>query len=112
MRRRRRLSALIVASAVAVATFAIGGIAMGGSDIKSATTLRFVAKQQQFQSVDAAPKGPSLSDQIFASAALQRNGVDVGSLDLTCSVTHEETASSGARYTCIANVRLSAGEVT
>jgi hypothetical protein len=109
----RRAAALLVAGAVAGAVLAVSGIAFGGTDIKIRQTLRFVARQDQFQAFDRAPSGPSLGDQTFASAVLNRNGTAAGSLDLTCGLTHVVSGSTtGNRYTCTGTARLTRGQVT
>ena len=107
----RRAVALLAVGAVAGAMLAVGGIAFGGTDIKFRQTLHFVATQDQFQAFDRAPAGPSLGDQTFSSVVLERGGVAVGSLDLTCSLTHTKSTGSGDRYTCFANARLAKGQV-
>ena len=77
----RRAVALVAAGVVLGAVLAASGVAFGGTDIKGRQRLHFVAKQDQFQAFDRAPAGPSLGDQTFSSAVLERNGTTVGSLD-------------------------------
>jgi hypothetical protein len=104
----RRTIALVLAGIVAGATISIAGAAFGSSEIRSARTVHFTAKQQQYQS-----EGTDLGEQTWSSATLVKNGTNVGTYDLVCSITFEDTSGgTGDRSTCIANVRLSAGEVT
>ena len=104
----KRALALLVAGAVAGATLAVGGTALGGSDIRSKKTLQFTAKQQQYSS-----QGTDLGEQTFASATLLKNGTNVGTYDLVCSITFEDSGNGpGDRSTCVASVRLAAGEIT
>src|SRR5215210_5963399 len=106
--RIKRWSYLAIAAVVALAVPAATAPAAGGG---KGRTLRLVAIQQQQQFLDLGPGGPSLGDQLVFSDTVYRNGREVGTDGVVCSITQVVPPYTVTTYQCVATIRLHNGQI-
>jgi hypothetical protein len=100
-----------VLAIVAIAVLALGpSVAAARSGGKQ--TLRLVATQDQFESIDLGPTGSSLGDELVFSEVLRDHGREVGTSGVVCTVTAVEVPYEVLMYNCVATLSLRRGQIT
>src|SRR6266545_4486428 len=90
---RRSWKALIVATAVLLAT--VGVMSLATASTTKATTLAFTAKTIQSTQLDHHPHGFSQGDEAIFAYQLLMGGKAVGLAGVTCTVVHAVGAAPG-----------------
>ena len=98
------LGTLVFSSAVAVAD--------GKGKDKDKRTLRIVAVEKQFNSLDLGAPGPTLGDEIVFSEYLRIRGRGVGESGVVCVVTQAMPPYDVLTFHCVATLSLRRGQIT
>jgi len=93
------------------------GMLVFGSTLASAQgngkrTLRLVAIEKQFQSLDLGTPGPSLGDELVFSELLYRHGQEVGESGVVCTVTEVTPPYDVLTFNCVGTLRLRSGQIS
>jgi hypothetical protein len=109
---RTKLGVLTAALAIVVLGALTFGSAIAAAHGKHNRALRVVGIQNQFQSVDVAPTGPSLGDEIVFSETLRRHGREVGTSGVVCTATEVTPPYEVTTFQCVATLSLRRGQIT
>jgi hypothetical protein len=101
-------AAVSVIGAIALLAF---GSAVAAAHGKS-NTLRLVARETQSDFLDLGAPGPSLGDELVFSESLSRNGRDVGTSGVVCTVTAVEPPYEVETFHCVGTLSLRNGQIT
>jgi hypothetical protein len=93
------------------------GVLLGGTSVATANgkgfkTLRLEATTIQQEFLDLGTPGPSLGDELIISERLTKNGREVGTSGVVCTVTQVMPPYNVLMFHCVATLKLNKGQIT
>jgi hypothetical protein len=109
---RTKLRVQLTVLAIVALGVLLFGSAVASAHGKGKQTLRLTATENQSEYMDNGTSGPSLGDQLVISETLHKNGREVGTSGIVCTVTEVTPPYDVITFHCAATLSLRRGQIT